>query len=374
MTIWIWDRPDWPGFSWDETSLRSQLAACYRMQGIFDGFARSADGEVNQESQLESLIRNAVRTFAIEGESLDAASVRSSIAERLGIPRAGLPPGTPQTDGVVRILLDATRNHDAPLTPERLRTWHRDLFPTGGNALGELTTGAWRGPGPMRVISGPMGQPRVHYEAPLHDRLEHEIARFMAWFERTRQTAEPDPLIRAGLAHLWMVTLHPFDDGNGRIARAVADLALAQCEARSIRFYAMSSAIMDRRADYYAILEKTQRGSLEVTPWLSWFLDTLEAAMVEAVTAIEAVLQRTRFWQREAVAEINPRQRKVLGKMLERLPNEFAGGINARKYASITRVSKATATRDLTDLRDKGLLRQLEGGGRSTSYVLALPA
>lgn len=365
---WIWQHPDWPRFTWREPTLAPLLREINQLQGRLLGAVGAASPSGSLPSELDALLQNAINTSAIEGERLNVESVRSSLAKRLGADRAGLPPGTPQSEGLADLLLDATRNSRAPLSEARLYNWHRALFANGGSVLTSIHAGALRGADPMRVVSGPIGKPVTHFEAPPRDGLENELAAFIAWFNRTQSEPELDPLLRAGIAHLWFVTLHPFDDGNGRLARAISDLALAQAENHSVRFYAMAATIMENRKAYYDVLEATQRGGMDITAWLEWFLLMLKQTLQQAEQRIAHVLKKARFWQQHAQAALSERQIKVLNRLLDAGPEGFEGGLNARKYMSLTNVSKATATRDLAELVAKGCLVQRAGGGRSTSY------
>ncbi len=370
---WIWQQPDWPAFTWKVAAIAPLLREINCLQGKLLGGAETVSGIGTLPAEMDALLQNAINTSAIEGEQLNVASVRSSLAKRLGMTQAGLPPGTPRTEGLADLLLDATRNPRQELTLQRLYGWHQALFPAGGGMLTPIRVGELRGEDSMRVVSGPIGRQTVHFEAPPRGILERELAAFLDWFNRTRHEADIDPLLRAGIAHLWFVTLHPFDDGNGRLARAITDLALAQAEHHSVRFSAMAATIMENRGAYYAILEKTQRNGLDVTPWLAWFLDMLKQTLRAAELRIEHVLQKARFWQRHAQSVLSERQIKALNRLLDVGPEGFEGSINARKYMSLTQVSKATATRDLAELVAKGCLVQRAGGGRSTSYEINWP-
>lgn len=365
---WIWQQKNWPQFTWQQSDLTQLLREIHQSQGKLLGHSAVVSGNEGVQSQLDALLQNAINTSAIEGEDLNVDSVRSSLARRLGIDQAGLPPGTPQTDGLADVLLDATRNPDEPLSLSRLFHWHEALFPEGGDALATMHVGQLRGDDPMQVVSGPHGRSKVHFEAPPRTELEAELEQFIVWFNQSLHQTDVDPLIRAGIAHLWFVTLHPFDDGNGRLARAITDLALAQAERQSVRFYAMSATIMLNRKTYYSILEQTQRGDLNITTWLVWFLKMLKQTLEVADQSIAKVLLKAKFWQHHAQSALNERQVKILNRLLDAGPGGFEGGINARKYMSLADVSKATATRDLTELVEKGCLVQREGGGRSTSY------
>lgn len=370
---WIWQQPDWPRFTWDEASLAPLLREINQLQGKLLGRTGAIDVSENLQSEMDVLLQNAINTSAIEGEQLNVDSVRSSLAKRLGMDQAGLPPGTAQTEGLADLLLDATRNPELSLTKERLYRWHEALFPSGGSEITPIRVGELRGEDLMQVVSGPVGRQTVHFEAPPRKVLEAELVSFLDWFNQTQNDAGVDPVLRAGIAHLWFVTLHPFDDGNGRLARAITDLALAQAEHHSVRFYAMAATIMENRKAYYDVLENTQRNSLDVTPWLKWFLVMLRQTLQAAVQRIDHVLQKTKFWQRHAQTVLNERQIKVLNRLLDVGPEGFEGGLNARKVMSLTNVSKATATRDLVELVEKGCLVQRPGGGRSTSYDINWP-
>lgn len=368
--MYIWQQDDWPRFRWDAAALRGRLDAVRLLQGRLLGRTEVVPGDAGLDMEMDALIQNAIRTSEIEGEHLDVGSVRSSVAHQLGLERAGLAGrATAQSDALVALLLEATHEPDQGLTRERLCQWQAMLFPDGPGPLSKVRVGELRGDQAMQVVSGRLDRPRIHFEAPPRERLEAELDAFLDWFNGP--PVGLDPLLRAGVAHLWLITLHPFDDGNGRVARAVTDRALAQAERRSVRFYSLSAAIMARRQAYYDQLERTQRGSLDITEWLAWFLEVLEAALRQALARVARVLGKARFWQRHATTVLNERQIKVLNRLLDHAGEEFEHGINARKYQSLTKVSKATATRDLTDLLEKGCLRKLPGGGRSTRYAIA---
>ena len=368
QTDWIWQQPEWPAFTWRDAALAPLLREINQLQGKLLGSTGAIAGSESLRSEMDALLQNAINTSAIEGEQLNVGSVRSSLAKRLGLDQAGLPPGTPQTEGLADVLLDATRNPKLTLTEGRFYSWHKALFPSEEQAITPIHVGELRGEEPMQVVSGPVGRQTVHFEAPPRKVLDAELVFFFDWFNQTQNDAGVDPVLRAGIAHLWFVTLHPFDDDNGRLARAITDLALAQAEHHSVRFYAMAATIMENRKAYYEVLENTQRNSLDVTPWLEWFLAMLRQTLQEAVQRIDYVLQKTKFWQRHAQTVLNERQIKVLNRLLDVGPEGFEGGLNARKVMSLTNVSKATATRDLVELVDKGCLVQRPGGGRSTSY------
>jgi Fic family protein len=365
--MYIWQQLHWPDFSWDTNRLRSRLDAVRLLQGRLLGRTEAAAGQADLEVEMDALIQNAIHTSEIEGEHLDAGSVRSSVARQLGLERAGVSARTtPESESLVALLLEATHQPDAPLDVARLCQWQAMLFPQGANMHPNIRVGGLRGEQPMQVVSGRIDRPKLHFEAPPRTVLGSELDRFLAWFNNP--PPELDALLRAGIAHLWLITLHPFDDGNGRVTRAVTDRALAQAERHSVRFYSLSAAIMARRAGYYDHLEKTQRGELDITDWLEWFLDTLEEALRQALLRVDRVLSKTRFWQRHASTVLNERQIKVLNRLLDTAGEEFAQGINASKYQALAKVSKATATRDLAELVEKGCLEKLPGGGRSTRY------
>ncbi len=310
-----------------------------------------------------------MESSAIEGETLDPEEVRSSIARRLGLDVAGLRKPGRDVDGMVELMLDATRRFDAPLTRARLFSWHASLFPTGRSGMGRIRVGAWRtnASGPMQVVSGPMGREKVHFEAPDADRIEAEMARFLAWFGAP---AAIDPVLRAGVAHFWFVTIHPFEDGNGRIARAIADMALARADGTPDRFYSMSARIEAERKSYHLELEAAQRADVDVTRWLAWFLGCLERAIDGSAHALAAVFRKGRVWQQVHRHPVNARQRLVIDRMLD----GFQGNLSTSKYAKLARCSTDTALRDIRELLEHGILVQNPGGGRSTTYRLAEPS
>lgn len=370
---WIWQRPQWPLFNWHADALLEKIDRVSRLQERLLGAAAATISGYTLKPELDALLANIVQSSAIEGEVLNVDSVRSSLARRLGVPEGGLGPVSARSEGLVELQLDATGNHDTPLTSERLCRWHAYLFPEDEFRLRATGVGVLRGADRMQVVSGPMHARRVHFEAPPRRGLEARLDNFLKWLVSSRADPELNPILRAALAHLWFVTLHPFDDGNGRLARAITDYALAQAEGRSVRLYAMSAAIMARRREYYAILEQTQRGTLDVTPWLAWFLDTLEGTLESALGKVALVLQKARFWQIHGQQSLNKHQVKVLNRLLDAGPSGFEGDLSARKYMGIAGVSKATATRHLVDLQTKGALVKLEGGGRQTRYAVNWP-
>ena len=322
--------------------------------------------ELQREASLSTLTRDVVKTSAIEGENLNPEEVRSSIARRLGIDIAGLIPASRDVEGIVEILLDATQQFAKPLTRDRLFDWHAALFPTGRSGMHRITVGKWRTPGaePMRVVSGPVGKEKVHFEAPDADRLEEEMQSFLEWFDDGH---EIDPVLKAGIAHLWFVTIHPFEDGNGRIARAIGDMVLACADATQGRFYSLSSQIEAERKDYYDQLEKQQRSTLDITAWLTWFLDCLGRAISSSETTLGNVLFKAQLWDTINQKPVNERQRLIINRMLE---DDFKGHMNTSKYAKLAKCSNDTALRDIQDLKERGIFIQNPGGGRSTSYRL----
>ena len=366
MTRYIYDLPDWPDFRWNHEKLVSPLAALRHRQGRLLGRMETLGFSLRTEAMLRTLTLDVLKSSEIEGEILDHDQVRSSIARRLGMDIGGLVPADRNVEGVVEMMLDATQNYGAPLTAERLLGWQAALFPTGYSGVSKIAVGRWRddSKGPMQVVSGAIGRERVHFEAPAAKRLNEEMAAFLNWFNGTDQT---DPVVRAGLAHLWFVTIHPFDDGNVRIARAIADMALARSEQSSQRFYSMSAQIRTERRSYYEMLEKTQEVGLDVTPWLEWFLACLDRAFNSTEETLNSVLQKAGFWKAHAAAPLNDRQRQMLNKLLD----GFDGKLNTSKWAKIAKCSQDTALRDILDLVDQGILVKDAAGGRSTSYFLA---
>src|SRR6202789_1431947 len=363
--MYIWEQPGWPDLTWDSDHLAALLGQASREQGRLLGRMQDLGFDLRREAQLNTLTEDVVRTSEIEGEKLDSGQVRSSIARRLGMDAGGLVAVDRDVEGVVEMMLDATTNYTQPLTADRLFGWHAALFPTGRSGLHKIGGGKWRDDsgGPMQVVSGSIGRQRVHYQAPPAARLPDEMDRFLSWFESSGET---DALLVAGLAHLWFVTIHPFDDGNGRIARAIADMALARSEDSPQRFYSMSAQIRQERAAYYNILEQTQRGMLDITPWMEWFLGCLGRAIEGAQTTLGTVLAKARFWERIADFPINERQRAVLNRLLD----GFEGKLTTTKYAALAKCSQDTALRDILPLVERGIVVRNPEGGRSTSYAL----
>ena len=366
MPTYIHEQEDWPRFRWESLLLSEQLTAVRHRQGRLLGRMESLGFELRAEASLQALTEEVVKSSEIEGEILDKEQVRSSIARRLGMDIGGLVPSDRHVDGVVEMMLDATQSYREHVSNERLFRWHAALFPTGPNGMTKMVVGAWRDDslGPMQVVSGPMGRETVHFEAPSASRLPAEMAAFFDWFNGEERL---DPVLKAALAHLWFVTIHPFDDGNGRIARAIADLALARSDGTSQRFYSMSAQIRRERNDYYAILESTQKADLDITRWLQWFLACLDRAFSGAEDTLAQVLRKARFWEAMAAQPLNERQRKVLNRMLD----GFEGKLTSSKWAKLAKTSPDTALRDIQDLLARGVLVKDEGGGRSTSYSLA---
>jgi Fic family protein len=365
--MYIHERPDWPHLHWNNETLAAVLADVRHRQGRLLGQMEGLGFGLRDEAVLRTLTEDVVKSSEIEGEKLDPRTVRSSIARRLGMDAGGLKAVADRdVEGVVEMMLDATRNYDKPLTEERLFGWHASLFPTGRSGMRRIRVGMWRDDkeGPMQVVSGPVGRERVHLEAPAAARLKREMKRFLDWFNGGLKI---DPVLKAGMAHLWFVTIHPFDDGNGRIARAIADLCLARSENSAQRFYSMSSQIREERKAYYDILEKTQKGGTDITPWQAWFLDCLGRSISGAETLLGSVLAKARFWEAVGPSPINNRQRLVLNKLLD----AFEGKLTTTKWARLTGSSQDTAYRDILELVERGILARSPEGGRSTSYVLA---
>ncbi|MFA5240893.1 MAG: Fic family protein [Sulfuricella sp.] len=362
---YIWQANDWPNWHYDLASLAGLLADVCHAQGLLLGRLADVGMALRDQASLVALTEDVIKTSEIEGKQLDVESVRSSIARRLGVDIGALAPVDRHVEGVVEMVLDATARCDAELTQDRLFGWHAALFPTGYSGLAQIRIGTFRddASGPMQVVSGQIGRQRVHFEAPPADLLDVEMVRFIEWINAS---TKDHPILKAGMAHLWFVTLHPFDDGNGRIARAIGDLLLARADGSPQRFYSLSAQIQRERRDYYDILERTQKGSLDVTPWLKWFLENLNVAVNTAQHTLDAVLAKTRFWQRWATTPLNERQVKLLNRLLD----GFEGKLNSSKWAAIAKCSPDTALRDINELLAHGVLRKSAAGGRSTSYEL----
>lgn len=369
--LWIWERPDWPAFRWESDVLLPLLRQCVEAQGQLLGMAGATDPVGQAEDALDTLLANIVTSSAIEGEELNVGSVRSSLARRLGIESEPVTRTSARSEGLAELMLDATGHPERALDSARLMQWHRWLFAAHDDLLPlRINVGGLRGEEPMQVVSGRMDRPTVHFEAPPREGLEQQLDAFLGWFAASREHAALDPLLRAGIAHFWFVTLHPFDDGNGRLTRALTDLALAQGQPQAIRFHAMSASILEDRAGYYRVLERSQKAGLDITAWLQWFLLTLHKSLLQAMKRIDAVLAKARFWQQHRMDDLLAEQIKVLNRLLDGGERGFEHGISARQYQAVAKVSKATATRHLAELLEKGCLRRLPGSGRSVRYEI----
>ncbi len=366
--MYIWQDNDWPKFTWDAEALLAPLAEVRHKQGRLLGQMQRLGFDLQAHASFQATVEDVIRTSEIEGEKLDPASVRSSVARRLGLPDAGFQAPDRKVEGVVDMMMDATRNHAQPLTDKRLFAWHAALFPTRYSGLRKIVTGDWRDDqaGPMQVVSGPLGREKVHYEAPPAKRLKTEMKRLLAWIDRPAGDGT-DGVLKSGIAHLWFVSIHPFDDGNGRIARAIADLVLARAEGSGQRFYSVSAQIMRERKRYYEVLERTQKGSLDVTGWLVWFLACFGRAIDAAEGACQAVLQKAEFWQRFAQEPLSARQKMILNRFMD----GFEGNLTASKWAALGKCSVDTASRDINDLLARGLLVRNPGGSKRTSFSVA---
>ena len=364
--MWIHECQNWPKFTWNSEALASKLAHIRYKQGRLLGQMEEFGFDLRREASLLVLTNDVVKTSAIEGENLNPEEVRSSIARRLGIEIASLVPASRNVEGIVEMMLDATQQFSKPLTKDRLFDWHAALFPTGRSGMHKITVANWRTleVGPMQVVSGVLGREKIHFEAPRADKLEKEMKEFISWFNNVHDI---DLVLKAGISHLWFVTIHPFEDGNARIARAIGDMVLARAEGMSDRFYSLSSQIEAERKDYYNQLEKQQRGSREITEWLEWFLDCLGRAIFGAETILAKVLFKARFWNKVNQKPVNERQRLIINRMFEL---SFKGHMNTSKYATIAKCSNDTALRDIQELKTRGIFIQNMGGGRSTSYKL----
>ncbi|MBI4406188.1 MAG: Fic family protein [Deltaproteobacteria bacterium] len=362
---YIHELKKWPEFTWSQERLADQLAAVRHRQGRLIGRMEGLGFQLRAEAVLQSLTEEVLKSSEIEGEQLNRDQVRSSLARRLGMDIGALTHADRNVEGVVEMMLDATQKFDAPITTERLFGWHAALFSTGRSGMTKIRAGRWRdeSSGPMQVVSGPIGRQRVHFQAPDADRVAGEMRAFLAWFNGKRPI---DSVLKAGLAHLWFVTIHPFDDGNGRIARAIADLALARSESSPQRFYSMSAQICSERKSYYTILESTQKSNLDITDWLEWFLGCLGRAFEGTETVLASVLKKAEFWEKHGGESFNDRQRKLLNRLLD----GFEGKLTSTKWATIGKCSQDTAGRDIEDLVKRGILMKNSGGGRSTSYSL----
>ena len=363
--MYIHERKDWPDFTWDHAAITPQLCDVRHTQGRLLGKMEGLGFHLREEATLATLTQDVIKTSEIEGQTLDTQQVRSSIARRMGIEIAALPQMDRSADGIVEVMLDATRHYQKPLDQDRLFGWHAALFPTGRSGLRKITVGGWRtdASGPMQVVSGALGREKIHYEAPPHDRLNAEMSRFLAWLNAGPAT---DPVLTSALAHFWFLTIHPFDDGNGRIARAIADMILARSENSAQRFYSMSAQIQRERNAYYDILEASQRGALNITAWLEWYFACLRHAINSSHEILDAVLTKANFWKRHEGETFSNRQRNLIN----RLWDGFDGKLTSSKWANIAKCSPDTALRDITDLMDRKILAKDDAGGRSTGYHL----
>jgi Fic family protein len=364
--MYIWDLPAWPHFRWDAHTLAQPLAAAHLKQGRLLGRLERLGFALQLEAELQATTEAAIKNAEIEGEILNRDSVRSSIARRLGVPHAALGPEDRQAEGIIEMTLDATHNFSVPLTRERLFAWQAALFPTGRSGLFAITVGAWRDDahGPMQVVSGPIGRETVHYQAPGADRIDAEMQAFIKWFN---EPLAIDGILHAAIAHLWFVTVHPFEDGNGRIARVLADMSLARSENSRQRFYSLSGQISRDRSSYYESLERTQKGDLDITDRLLWFVECFSKTLDEAERTCASVLHKAEFWQRHSLTPLNERQMTILNRFLD----GFEGKLTAKKWAAIGKCSMPTAQRDIKELIDQGLLIRNEGGSKNTSYSVA---
>lgn len=368
---YIHQSTQWPHWVWDHGQIAAILGIVRNRQGRLIGRMETLGFSLRSEAILQTLTLDVLKSSEIEGEILDPGQVRSSIARRLGMNIGGLVPSDRNVDGVVEMMMDATQNFDKSLTEDRMFGWHASLFPTGRSGMHKITVGAWRDDshGPMTIVSGPVGREKVHYEAPQANRLKKEMREFLAWFNGAQ---ELDPVLKAAIAHLWFVTLHPFDDGNGRIARAIADMQLARADKSRERFYSLSTQIRQERNAYYNILEKTQKSApvsqkgIDLTAWLTWFLNCLDHALDSTESTLSAVLDKARFWESQQAKDVNDRQKMIINKLFD----GFEGKMTSSKWAKIAKCSQDTAHRDILDLVEKGIFLKDAAGGRSTSYSL----
>ena len=366
-TKYIWQQEGWPHMQWDDTSFSNILAEINLLRGKLLGRVSMFGFEEQNLSMLESMTQEIVHSAKIEGEELNRDSVRSSVARQLGLEYEGLKNSDHYTEGVVQVMIDAVQHHDMPLDAERLFSWHAALFPTGRSGIHKILVGDWRqGEEPMQVVSGPLGHEKIHYEAPASKDVPDMMSDFLRWFDSENTL---DPLVKTAVMHLWFVTIHPFDDGNGRICRTLTELLLSRADQTSQRYYSLSSEILNHRKDYYQYLEQAQKGGLDVTPWIQWFLQTLKLALEAAFEKTEGVLRKSRFWDAHRSVSINERQRKVLNMLFD----GFEGKLNSSKWYKINHCSQDTANRDIRDLIAKGILKTTGEGGRSTNYELVFP-
>ena len=363
---YIHQQKNWPKFSWDQDRISPLLERVRLNQGKLIGKLEGLGFDLRDEAVLQNLTEDVIKSSEIEGEKLDRSQVRSSIARRLGMDAVALVRADRDVEGVVEMMMDATQNYKQALTSKRLFDWHAALFPTGRSGMSKITVGAWRtdSEGPMQVISGPIGKSKIHFEAPAANLLKAETKLFLYWFNEKKAT---DSILKAAVAHLWFVTLHPFDDGNGRITRAISDMLLARSEESSKRFYSLSSQISAERKSYYDILERTQKGDLDITDWIDWFLNCMEKAIHDAEKVLSSVLKKAKFWERHSKQSLSERQRKLINRLLD----GFEGNMTSSRWATIGKCSQDSATRDIQNLIERKILKKNPGGGRSTSYSLA---
>jgi Fic family protein len=367
LMTYIWQKANWPDLTWRTDEFLSLHGKVRYHQGAFLEKISSLGFDLSQSAHAGIMVEDVIKTSAIEGEYLNLDAVRSSVCRKLGLPNEGPQHQDQRVEGAVTVLHDATLHYKRPLTAQRIWGWQAALFPTGYSGLSPITVGQWRKDleGPMQVVSGPYGKEKVHFEAPPAAIVDKEMQKFLSWFNNDH---EMDGILKAALAHLWYVTIHPLDDGNGRIARAITDMSLAMDEGNPQRFYSLSSQIMSDRAKYYEVLKETQRGDLDITVWMTWFLKTMDAAISSSEKKLGSTMAKARFWNHFAQTNFNERQEKVLNRLLDAGPKGFDGGLKNKKYVGITHTSRATAQRELADLIEKGALIQLPGGGRNTSY------
>lgn len=365
-SIYIWQKKDWPEFSWDDAKLSYKLGKVRGLQGKLVGRMSALGFDLQNNAMLNALTSDITKSSEIENEILNIDQVRSSVARHLGIEIEGLPEADRYVDGIVQVMIDATKNFNKPLTEERLFNWHAALFPTGRSGMYKITVANWRnGTEPMQVISGAMGKEKIHYQAPDSENVSAEMSKFLTWANETQLI---DPVLKAAIAHLWFVTIHPFDDGNGRLSRTITDLFLTRADEMPHRFYSMSAEIQKQRKGYYEILEKTQKGGLDITLWLEWFLNCLEAALTETDRFIHTILKKAAFWEQNRNVHMNVRQIRIVNMLWD----GFDGKLTSSKWAKISKCSADTALRDIQDLTAKNILRKTNEGGRSTNYELAI--
>lgn len=363
--IYIWQYPEWPSFTWNDSRLIALLSEVRNLEGKIQGMMGGLGFDVQSMTALNVMTEDVLRSNEIEGVILNSDKVRSSIAKHLGIDTAGLPQPDRYTEGVVQIMMDAVTNCNKPLTPERLFNWHAALFPTGRSGMYPITVGAYRTGGePMQIVSGAMGKEKVHYEAPPSDVVPDMMTDFLRWINSDNTVT--DPVLKAAVAHLWFVAIHPFDDGNGRLTRTITDMQLAKADGFHLRFYSMSAEILREKKTYYEILEHTTSNSTDITEWLEWFLNTMKSSILRAEETVKRVVSKSSFWQRHREIPMNERQVKVVNMIWD----GFTGKLTSSKWAKITKTSQATALRDITDLIEKGILIAAADGGRSSNYLL----